>query len=174
MTIDRKPSESALATTAEQARYRIDYPNSQPRVSRIIALDERGLLALKALQEKAWNGARFLRYLHAKPASETLPHLTIDALVEDFDGNRSTVAKEAIEANVIIMVASSGEAADAAAIIGNACAALGKPVTGLVLAAPGKNEALSATLQAMRPHTTMLVVSTGDDYVGEMLTALRA
>ncbi len=46
-------SESALMTSAEQARFRIDYPNSRPRVSRIIALDPRSLAALAALQDRS-------------------------------------------------------------------------------------------------------------------------
>ena len=33
-------SESARATTAEEARFRINYPNSRPRKSRVIALDK--------------------------------------------------------------------------------------------------------------------------------------
>ena len=32
-------SESARMTTAEEARFRIDYPNSKPRAIKVVALD---------------------------------------------------------------------------------------------------------------------------------------
>ena len=56
-------SESARVTTASEARFRVDYPNSRPRVSRIIALDRESHAALLALKGQPWNGARFLRYV---------------------------------------------------------------------------------------------------------------
>src|SRR5258708_23687498 len=34
-------SESARATTAKEAGYRIDYPNSRPRSAKLVALDEK-------------------------------------------------------------------------------------------------------------------------------------
>jgi len=72
------------------------------------------------------------------------------------------------------MLTASDAAAEAAEIIGNACAASGIATTGLVLVPAAGGEALGRIVAAMRPHTAMLVVSSGEDYVGEMLSALRA
>lgn len=167
-------SECARATTAEESRFRVAYPNSKRRVSRIIALDEESLSALAPLKDYPWNGARFLRYVRSEAASEHFPSLPINAVLEDVEGNRVTLMSEIAGADVIVMVATAGSAPEAAEIIGNACLVSGKMTTGLVLKSGNDGEALAPTLRAMRPYAAMLVVSTGEDYIAEMLTALRA
>ena len=167
-------SESAVMTSAEQARFRIDRPNSRPRISCIIALDPRSHDALVALKERSWNGARFLRYVGAKSASEGLPSLRIDATLADDAGHEVALMRELKDADTVVMVTASDASAEAAEIIGNACASRGIAATALVLAPVGGDGALGRILSVLRPHTTMLVVSSSADYVGEMLAALRA
>jgi hypothetical protein len=167
-------SESAIMTSAEQARFRIDRPNSQPRATRIIALDARSLAALTALKDLEWNGARFLRYVRARKASEGLPSLRIDVVLQDTAGNDVSLMQELNGADTVLMVTSSAAAPEAAEIIGNACAARSIAATGLVLAPAAGEGTLGEILSALRPHTAMLVVSSSEDYVGEMLAALRA
>lgn len=167
-------SESARFTTAEEARFRIAYPNSKPRKSRIIALDAASLEVLRDLAGHAWNGAHFLRYVEAKGASDTLHMLPIDAILEDMDGNRVHLVDEIVDADVIVMVTSAGVAADAAEVIGNACFVRNKLATGLVLSSADiSSEQLARTLTTMRPFAAMLVISNGAEYVAEMLSALR-
>jgi hypothetical protein len=167
-------SESARVTTAEESRFRIAYPNSRPRVSRIIALDRESLSAMAALKDHPWNGARFFRYVQARPGSASLPELPVDATLEDVDGQQASLSEEIADADVVVMVTTAGSAPEAAEIIGNACFVRGKRATGMVLMAGDNGEQLSKTLKAMRPYAAMLVVSTGEDYIGEMLSALRA
>ena len=167
-------SESAIMASAEQARFRIDRPNSRPRVTCVIALDERSARALSTLKGRSWNGAQFLRYAGARRASEQLPSLRIDANLENEAGDRLNLMKALTGVDSVIMLTAGDAAAEAAEMIGNACAARGIAATGLVLAPAAGGDALSRIVAAMRPHTTMLVVSSGEDYVGEMLSALRA
>ena len=167
-------SESARATTAEEARFRIGYPNSRPRKSRIIALDADSVLALQSLVDQASNGAHFLRYIEPKAATSSLKMLSVDAVLEDIDGNRTSLVDEIADADVIVMVTSAGASAEAAEVIGNACFVRNKMTTGLVLNSAGvPPEQLKRTLTTMRPFAAMLVVSTGPEYVSEMLSALR-
>ncbi|MGO4622437.1 hypothetical protein AB4Z34_13960 [Ensifer sp. 2YAB10] len=167
-------SESARFSTAEEACFRISYPNSRPRKSRIIALDSASLKTLRNLAGLTWNGARFLSYVAPKPASDTLHMLSVDAELEDLDGKRSSLVEELADADVVVMVTTAGNAAEAAEVIGNACFVRNKLATGLVLSAPDvAYEVLSRTLSNMRPFAAMLVISNGDEYVGEMLSALR-
>jgi len=167
-------SESAIMSSAEQARFRIDRPNARPRVTRIIALDDRSVAVLGAIKDQPWNGARFLHYAGIRHVSEHLPSLHIDAIVRDEVGNESSLVKELSGADTVVMVTATEAAAEAAEIIGNACAARGIAATGLVLVPTGGEGTLGRIMAAMRPHATMLVVSSGEDYVGEMLAALRA
>jgi hypothetical protein len=166
-------SESAIMTSAEQARFRIDRPNSRPRATCIIALDDRSFGVLAAVKDRGWSGARFLRYVGARRASEHLPSLTIDATLRGAAGSEVSLMQEVAGADIVVMVAATEAAAEGAEIIANACAPRGIPVTGLVLK-PGGEETLGRILTALRPHTSMLVASSGEDYVGEMLAALRA
>jgi hypothetical protein len=163
-----------MMTSAEQARFRINRPNSRPRNTCVISLDARSATALAALRDRPWNGARFLHYAGARRASEHLPSLRIDAILQDEAGNKLGLIKALTGADTVIMLTATDAAADAAEIIGNACAARGIAATGLVLAPAAGAEALGRIVAAMRPHTSMLVVSSGEDYVGEMLAALRA
>ena len=52
-------SESARMTTAEEARYRIDYPNSKPRAVKVIALDPPSEEVVKRLADGPWQQASF-------------------------------------------------------------------------------------------------------------------
>jgi hypothetical protein len=167
-------SESAIMASAEQARFRIDRPNARPRATSIIALDDRSEAALAAIRSRPWNGARFLRYVGARKASAQLPSLTIDAVLRDAGGNEVSLAKEVSGADSVVMVAATEAVSEAAEIIGNACGPCGIAVTGMLLD-PGSGEGmLGRMLSAIRPHTSMLVVSSGEDYIAEMLAALRA
>ena len=60
------PSSCARAATAQEARFRVDYPNSRPRATTIIALDRASERALRPVQAGAWNGARFLTFTGAR------------------------------------------------------------------------------------------------------------
>jgi hypothetical protein len=166
-------TESAIMTSAEQARFRINRPNSRPRATVAIALDARGAAALTALKDRPWNGAKFLRYGGPSGASRHLPSLRIDATVQDEAGNKLSLMKELAGVDTVIMLTAT-DAAEAAEIIGNACAARGIAATGLVLAPEEGAEALGRIVTVLRPHTAMLVVSSSEDYVAEMLSALRS
>jgi hypothetical protein len=167
-------SESAIMTSAEQARFRINRPNSRPRTTSVIALDARSTAALAALKDRPWNGAQFLRYAGVRRASEHLPSLLIDAILQDGAGHKLSLMKALTGVDAVITLTATDAAAEAAEIIGNACAARGIAATGLVLVPIVGADALGRIVAVMRPHTTMLVVSSGEDYVGEMLSALRA
>jgi hypothetical protein len=166
-------SESAIMTSAKQARFRINRPNSRPRVTLVIALDARGEAALAGLKERSWNGAKFLRYGGGRRASPHLPSLRIDATVQDEAGNKLSLMKELAGVDTVIMLTAT-DAAEAAEVIGNACAARGIAATGLVLALEEGAAALGQIVATLRPHTAMLVVSSSEDYAVEMLSALRA
>ena len=56
-------SESARMTTAEEARYRIDYPNSKPRATKVIALDPPSEAVVKRLAQGEWQRATFFTSL---------------------------------------------------------------------------------------------------------------
>lgn len=168
-------SESARATTAEESRFRIDYPNSHARRSRVIALDAASGQALAHLSSGRAPQAHFMRYVETRGVGDLRRRLPVDAVLRDLDGQPRSLSEEIADADIIVMVTSVGYTGEAAEVIGNACLARNKMATGLILgSADATMPDLAATLAAMRPFAAMLVVSNDDEYAGEMLSALRA
>jgi hypothetical protein len=73
------------------------------------------------------------------------------------------------------MIATAGEPLEAVSIIGEACSLKRVMTTALILSPPSaSDEALSRSLAQLRPWSLMLVVAGAEDYIGDMLVALRA
>jgi hypothetical protein len=73
------------------------------------------------------------------------------------------------------MVSSAGASPEAASVIGEACAARKVMTMALIVGSEQRSdEDLSKTLAALRPNASMLVIANGEDYIEEMLAALRA
>lgn len=169
-------SESARMTTAHEASFRVQYPNSSPRLIKVIALDKAAGHVVAELARKHWNRAVFFNALSFPQASG--PVGTKDAMqawLSDVAGHASSLVAEIDSADIVVVVASPGTDASAATIIGDACRLRHKTMIGLILQTAGiGDEALSRTLVGMRPLATMLVVASGVDYIEEMLSAMRA
>ena len=164
----------AKAASAAEVRFRVDYPNSRQRASRIIALDEVSAAVMRRIAEAPSNGARFLTYVSKTTGAKGLDSLPVDASLSDKDGSAIRLSDELAGADVVVMIAAAGGASDAAAVVGNACFVRGIMTTGLIVAAGGDRAQVERTVAALRPYAAMLVVSTSEEYIPEMLSALRA
>ena len=95
--------------------------------------------------------------------------------LSDLAGRTKNLIEEVNSADLVVMVAAAGESAQAASIIGEACSVKRVTTTALVLGGPSiSDEALSKTLSHLRPWALMLVIASAEDYIADMLTALRA
>lgn len=167
-------SESARMSTAAEARFRIDAPNSRPRAIKIVALDRASEAVVKRLAQSAWNSATFLT---ASAFSGKADHgsFSMQGWLSDIAGRAKDLVDEVASADLVVMVATAGEDASAAALIGETCSLKRVNTTGLILGGPSKSdEELSKTLAQLRPWSLMLVISNHDDYIEDMLIALRA
>ena len=168
-------SESARMSSAAQARFRVGYPNSKPRVVKVVALDEPSERVVKRVAERAWQRATFFTSLKFDGAPRGGEGWTMQAWLSDLAGRTKALLDEVASADLVVMVASAGTSAQAAAVIGEACAAHKVMTTALVIGSEhASDEVLSKTLASLRPYASMLVIATGDDYIDEMLAALRA
>jgi hypothetical protein len=148
-------SESARVTTAAEARFRINAPNSRPRAVKIIALDRPSEAVLALLARGQWNRAEFF---HA---------------VELVNSGRLREVVDA--ADLVVMIAAVGEDAPEVSAIGEACSRKRVTTTGLIVCPPDTPaDTLSRTLAQVRPWMLMLVIASSVDYVEDMLSALRA
>ncbi|MGH8928145.1 MAG: 3-methyl-2-oxobutanoate hydroxymethyltransferase, partial [Acidimicrobiia bacterium] len=69
------------------------------------------------------------------------------------------------------MISAANWGSEAASIVGIACALRGIMTAGLVV---GDSDGLDDAVTALRPYASVLVVSADEDYIPEMLAALRA
>jgi hypothetical protein len=168
------PSESARVTTAAQLRFRISDPNAKPRTVKVIALDEASERVVERLAREAWNQASFLS-ASAFNALDGDNNFTMQGWLSDLAGRTKDLIDEIKTADLVVMIATAGENAQAASIIGEACSLRRIMTTGLIMgSASVSDDALSRTLAQLRPWALMLVIANNDDYVDDMLTALRA
>lgn len=146
-------SESARMSSAAEAAFRVQAPNSQPRTIKVVALDAPGEETVRRLAAGSWTQATFFT-------------------AEKFTRN---LTDEVAAADLVVMVAGPGGHADAAPIIGRACSDRRIMTTALIVdARTASDEALSKTLSQLRPWSLMVVIADADTYIEDMLTALRA
>jgi len=158
-------------TTAAEARFRLDKPNARPRRVLVVALDRASEPVVQGLAQQGWSRASFFTaaaFGAARPGAE----FSMPGWLKDLAGRTKDLIDEVAGADLVVMVAGAGGDAQAAAIIGEACQVRRVMTTGLVLG--GASAAASPTLAQLRPWCNMLVAASADDYIADMLTALRA
>jgi hypothetical protein len=157
----------ARAATAAEARYRLDYPITPSRATRVIALDEGAELTLREVAAQPWAYARFFV---ARPPSIGSEWSPADGL-HTLDGRPVPLAGQLEDASGVVMLVTADTAAAAAATIGAACTVRGIMTAGLIL---GQHRETHAAVSAMRPHARVLMVTEDEHDVAEVLSALRA
>jgi hypothetical protein len=169
-------SESARMSSAAEARFRINAPNSKPRRVKVIALDRPSEAVVKRLSTLAWNDAVFLTAsAFTGESPQRGSSFSMQGWLSDLAGRAKNLIDEVADADLVVMVATAGENAHAATLVGEACSAKRVNTTGLILGAPSVTDAmLSKTLSRLRPWSLMLVIASAEDYIADMLIALRA
>jgi hypothetical protein len=78
-------------------------------------------------------------------------------------------------ADLVVMVAGPGGHASVASLVGEACSLRRVMTTSFIVGGRTASESeLSKTLAQVRPWSLMVVLADADDYIEDMLTALRA
>jgi len=128
-------SESARMASAAEARFRIDAPNSKPRAIKIIALDRPSDAVVKRLAQATWNHASFFTASAFAGAPQPPGSFSMRGWLSDVAGRTKDLMDEVGTADLVVMVATAGENAAAAAIIGEAGVIAGIAGTGLIVGA---------------------------------------
>lgn len=157
-------SESSRMSSAAEARFRVQAPNSKPRAIKVVALDVPSEAVVRRLSDASWNQAAFFS---ASAAA--------DGRLSDLEGGSHSLVAEVDVADLFVMVATPGGDAHAASIIGQACSLKRVPTTALIVdAQSSSDQALAKTLAQIRPWSLMVVIADENEYIEDMLTALRA
>jgi hypothetical protein len=92
----------------------------------------------------------------------------------DLDGRTFRVRDQVAASDQVIMLAGPGGGAAAAALIGRACSLRRVTTTALIVGAQhASDRELSRTLAQLRPWSLMVVISNTDEYIADMMAALR-
>lgn len=160
------------AASAEEARFRVQYPNSAGRTSRIFALDQAAAEAMYAITEEPWNDAHFLTLAARGPVDPASS--AGDLPLSRPDGGRAALDEELSGADIVVLLATDGSAEGAAEIIARECFERRIMCAGLALARGRTASEVAPVVNAMRRFARVLVVAQDDDFIPAMLTALRA
>ena len=163
-------AESARAASAAEARFRVQAPNSRPRATTVIALDAPSEAVLRRLAQDSWHHATFLK----APVADPEDAQAADGWMTDLAEQRRRVRDQVNASDQVIMLAAAGGGADAAGLIGRACSLDRVTTTALVVGAETSSDReLSKTLAQLRPWSLMVVIANSDEYITDMMTALR-
>lgn len=161
-------SSCAQATSTAEARFRIDYPDQATRASRIIALDADAAAIVRRLADEHWSGGHFLVYASTVPVNGAAG--SADAKLCTTDGASALLSDELEDADIVVMIATRAAEAEAASVIGDACAARMIMSAGMVVSVA---DGVDHVVSALRPNAMVLVVLKNPDDVPAILAALR-
>jgi hypothetical protein len=170
-------SESARMSAAAETRFRVQAPNSTPRATKVVALDAASEAEVRRLARGGWEHATF--FTAAARAGSVEPHHpsadSTDGALRDLAGHVRSVTDEVDAADLVILIAGPGGHARAVSPIGQACSLRRVMTTGFIVGSASASESeLSKTLAQLRPWSLMVVIASSDDYIDDMMTALRA
>ncbi len=146
---------------------RIQSPNARPRSIAVVGLGE--------------GGAEIARKL----ATERQPNVEVHVLAKSAAGGDAIAAikagggdlhRDLMAADMIFIVARTGDEATLAPVVGGIAHGRNHPVTALYIVPADEplTDAEDETLRALRTAADMLVVVTDDSYVSAMIAALAA
>jgi hypothetical protein len=137
-----------------------------------MALDSRGDEVVKRLAERTWSGTRFLR--RDAVLGSASPRGTGVRDGRDTAALSDAALDELAAADLVVMVVEAGMDAPAARAIGRYCSDRNVSTATFVVGADSAaDEALSRTLEQVRPWSLMVVVANDEDYVEDILRSLR-
>ena len=133
-------SESARVTTAEEARFRINDPNSKPRSVKVVALDGPAEVVVKRLAQGKWQNATFLTAHKFDGAPRSGEGWNMKEWLSDLAGRTKDLIAEVASADLMVMVATAGAKAQAAALIAEACNIRKVMTTALIIGTESKSD----------------------------------
>ena len=136
-------------------------PGFTQRDSRVIALDSHAAAIVRRLGGRRWSGGHFLVFESALPG---------DALLRPAAGGTALLSEELEGADAVVMLASARASAEAASVLGEACAA--RSIMSAALVVPGAGP-VGEVVSALRPNAMVLVVLRDAGDIPEVLSALR-
>jgi hypothetical protein len=162
-------------SSIHEARFRLQSSDSQLRTIKVIALDGPSNILLRQLSKLQWGQATFLSASRFVPTHGTELDHCPDGWLLDMNGEPKDLNNEMGAADLVIMIVMAGGNAHAARLIGGACGLRRVNTAAFISVANlASDESISKTLTQLRPWSLMTVIAESNDYIEDMLVALRA
>src|SRR5262249_30998720 len=100
-------SESARMSSAAEARFRIDYPNSRPRGVRVAALDGASDGVVNRGAQQGWRRATFSPSIKFEGAPRSGESWSMQAGLSDLAGRTKALVEGVATADLVVMVSSA-------------------------------------------------------------------
>src|SRR5712671_818275 len=99
-------SESARMSSAAEARFRVQAPNSSPRAIKVIALDAAGEAVVRRLAGAGWSHATFFTAASRDQPGDPghRPRALPDDALSDLAGGKRSVTDEVDTADLVVLV----------------------------------------------------------------------
>jgi hypothetical protein len=127
------------------------------------------MAVMRGLAGQEWNAARFLSCVAG--ADGDAGRDFADLQLSTVDGEQVRLSAELAEADFVMMIATEGRGAAAAATIGDACTLRGIMTAGLIVGSDGDS---GAALTALRPNARVLLITGDERDATELLAAVGA
>src|SRR5882672_11037639 len=124
-------SQSARAASRAEARFRVDYPNSLPRSVKIMALDEQAVPLVDRIVAADAHRRKLDLPAYDRPTTGSVPALK--EWMNQLTARARSLIADIAPGDLVVVVATAGEDAEPAGLIGEACRHRGVPVTALIV-----------------------------------------
>lgn len=163
-------SESRAA--AASTHFRVQYPNSRPRRIKIVGLGDGGGRIAQSVGLRGLVDVEII-----KAGNDFKDHA--DAVIKGITDDARELLRPLQEAEIIFIVAVSGDQVEFARVVSRIARGLGKLLTGVLIEKNAKNNSAQAvedatTLDTLRACVDMLVIGSDESYLDEMLSELGA
>lgn len=157
-------SRAACAST----NFRVQYPNSRPRRIKIIGLGEGGGRIAQAIAHRGLAEVEIIA-----TSGNFKDHAA--AVINGINDDTRDLYRQLQTADIIFMIAVSGDQVDFAGVVSRVARELGKLVTGMLIEKQGEQSANGlTTLSTLRTYADMLVIGSDETYLDQMLGELGA
>ncbi len=162
--------EISQSRAATDVRHRVTAPNSIPRSIKLVGVGEGGTRTAARVAEQRLRNVEVITLGANRPDVGTSSSGVLQAIAAEGNG----IAKALEGANMVLLAATSGDDVSFAPVISGIAHRMGVLVTGIIIQKDALHGQTEPGLDVLRAAADMLVISSDESYVVEMLTALGA
>jgi cell division GTPase FtsZ len=167
--------EISHSRAATDVRHRINVPNSIPRSIKFVGIGEGGAQMAANVAEQHLRNVEVIAPIINRSESDAASPGKSSSVLQAITAEENEITKAFQGANMVFLVAISNDDISLAPVISGIARSTGVLVTGIMIQKEISNgETAKSGLEILRAASDMLVITSDESYVIEMLGALGA